>query len=200
MGLEFRLFVTKSAMVSRSTTKDTVMTDKTLDASLEQSLMWEDRQRRSRGITTRSSSTAALAESCHRQDNEEPEPGIARKMEAHEVLNRIRKRLLAKQVIQATPTPAYPRSLDLPQRIRETISERFAAAGLDVILIPTPNSIVVQCRDGSGRYVIPHCTVWARMMDAVEETISAMLGGVDPEEQEPLDWNAYLDRLNGPAW
>jgi hypothetical protein len=175
------------------------MTDKTLDASLEQSLMWEDRQRRSRGIKTCSSSTAALAESCHRQDNEELEPGIARKMEAHEVLNRIRKRLLAKQVIQPTRMPDYPRSLDLPQCIREAISERFAAAGLDVILIPTPGSIVVQCRDGSGLYVIPHCTVWARMMDAVEETISAMLGSADPTEQESLDWNDYLKRLQGIA-
>ena len=66
-----------------------------------------------------------------------------------------------------------------------------------MILIPTPNSIVVQCGIGGRRYLIPHSTVWARMMDAVEETISAMLGGADPTEQEHLDWNAYLDRLNG---
>jgi hypothetical protein len=176
------------------------MTDKTLDASLEQSLMWEDRQRRSRGITTRSSSTAALAESCHRQDNTEPEPSIARTMNAHEGLSRIRKRLIAKQVIQPIPTPACPRSLELPTRIREAIAERFAAASLDVVLIPTSNSILVQCGTGGRRYVIPHCTAWARMMDIVDETVVEMLGGVDPEEQEQLAWDAYLKRLHATAW
>jgi hypothetical protein len=151
-------------------------------------------------INATTSSNATLAESCHREDNKEPEPGIARTMNAHEGLSRIRKRLMAKQVIQPTPMPDHPRCLDLPQCIREAILQRFVAAGLDVILIPTANSIVVQWRTGGRRYVITHCTAWARMMDIVDETVLVMLGGVDPEEQEQLAWNAYLNRLHEMAW
>jgi hypothetical protein len=140
----------------------------------------------------------ALPAEYRHQGIEEPEPAMARTMKAHEVLNRIREQL-AQRVIQANPTPACPPSLNLPDRIHIAIWERFAAAGLDVSLIPTTNSIVVQCCIGGRRYMIPHCIAWARMMDIVDETIVEMLGGVDPEEQEQLAWNAYLNRLHEMA-
>jgi hypothetical protein len=143
--------------------------------------------------------SADLAE-YRRRGIKEPKPVVTRKIEAHAILSGIRKRILAQRVIQPIPTPACPRSLELPTRIREAIAERFAAASLDVVLIPMPNSILVQCGTGGRRYVIPHCTAWARMMDIVDETVVEMQGGVDPGEQEQLAWNAYLNRLHEIAW
>jgi hypothetical protein len=116
-----------------------------------------------------------------------------------QLLSSIRERISTQRMIQPIPTPACPRSLELPNRIRQAIAERFAAANLDVVLIPTPDSIVIKCGTGDRRYVIPHCTAWTRMMDIVDETVLEMLGGVDPEEQEQLTWTAYLDRLHKTA-